>query len=122
MKRWLYKGTLMAAIVLPALSGTAWAGGNDDLGCSNATLKGAYAFSVLTVASATGPGVVVGLGTFDGRGGFTQIDYPGDGLSMTPPLTAFRTGRPAATRLIQTAPASKKSISAAGSGSSRTPL
>jgi hypothetical protein len=84
---------LAAAIALPALSGEAWAGGSDDLGCSNATLKGAYAFSVLTVASATGPGVVVGLGTFDGKGGFTQIDYPGDGLSMTPPLTAFRTGQ-----------------------------
>jgi hypothetical protein len=84
---------LAAAIALPALSGEAWAGGSDDLGCSNATLKGAYAFSVLTVASATGPGVVVGLGTFDGMGGFTQIDYPGDGLSMTPPLTAFRTGQ-----------------------------
>jgi hypothetical protein len=90
---WNFKGMLAAAIVLPAMSGVAWAGGSDDLGCTNATLKGAYAFSVLTVASPTGPGVVVGLGTFDGNGGFTQIDYPGDGLSMTPPLTAFRTGQ-----------------------------
>jgi hypothetical protein len=89
----LFRGVLAAAIVLPTLSGAAWAGGSDDLGCSNATLKGAYAFSVLTVAQATGPSVVVGLGTFDGKGGFTQIDYPGEGLSMTPPLTAFRTGQ-----------------------------
>lgn len=88
MNSWKFKGMLAAAIVLPALSGVASAGGNDDLGCSNATLKGAYAFSVLTVAGATGPDVVVGLGTFDGRGGFAQIDYPGaSGLS------AFRTGQ-----------------------------
>lgn len=92
MNRGVLKRILAAAIALPTLSGAAWAG-SDDLGCSNATLKGAYAFSVLTVAGETGPGVVVGLGTFDGKGGFTQIDYPGDGLSMTPPLTAFRTGQ-----------------------------
>jgi hypothetical protein len=93
MKRWLTKATLLAAMAFPALGGVAWAGGTDDLGCSNATLKGAYAFSVLNIATPTGPGVVVGLGTFDGRDGFSQIDYPGDGLSMTPPLTAFRTGQ-----------------------------
>jgi hypothetical protein len=90
---WNFKGILAVAIVLPALSGAAWAGGSDDLGCSNATLNGAYAFSVLNIATPTGPGVVVGLGTFDGKDGFSQIDYPGDGLSMTPPLTAFRTGQ-----------------------------
>jgi hypothetical protein len=94
MKSWFWKGMLAAAIMLPALSGAAWAGGSDDLGCSNSTLNGAYAFSVLTIAQpSTGPNVVVGLGKFDGRGGFTQIDYPGDGLLMTPPLTAFRTGQ-----------------------------
>jgi hypothetical protein len=93
MKSWFVKGMMTAAIVLPGLSGPAWAGGSDDLGCSNATLKGAYAFSVLTVASPTGPGVVVVLGRFDGKGGYRQIDYPGDGLSMTPPVTAFRTGQ-----------------------------
>jgi hypothetical protein len=88
MKSWFWKGLLAAAIALPALTGTAWAGGSDDLGCSKATLKGAYAFSVLTIAgdAPQGPNVVVGLGTFDGRGGFTQIDYPGDdfaNLGMT---------------------------------------
>lgn len=61
------------------------------MGCSNATLKGAYAFSVLNIATPAGPGVVVGLGSFDGRGGFTQVDYPGDGL-RTMGLTQFRTG------------------------------
>jgi hypothetical protein len=89
MKRWFWKRMLAAAVILPALSGTAWAAGSDDLGCSNATLKGAYAFSVLTVAEpTTGPNVVVGLGRFDGGGGFSQIDYPGDSG-----LSAFRTGQ-----------------------------
>jgi hypothetical protein len=84
---WNFKGMLAAAIVLPALSGAAWAGASDDLGCSNATLKGDYAFAVL------GPGVVVGLGTFDGRGGFTQIDYPGNGGTDLGLDEKFRTGQ-----------------------------
>ena len=92
MKWWLTKATLLAGIAFPAVSGAAWAGGSNDLGCSNATLKGAYAFSVLTVAEATGPGVVVGLGTFDGQGGFKQIDFPGNG-GTDMGLTAFRTGQ-----------------------------
>jgi hypothetical protein len=85
---------LAAAIALPGMSGTAWAGGSDDLGCSKATLKGDYAFSVLTIVQAPpgGPGVVVGLGTFDGKGGFKQIDFPGNG-STDIGLTAFRTGQ-----------------------------
>jgi hypothetical protein len=90
MKSSLVKGMMTAAIVVPTL-GVARA---DDFGCSNATLKGAYAFSVLTVVAAPGvPNVVVVLGKFDGKGGYTQIDYLGDGLNMTPPLTAFRTGQ-----------------------------
>lgn len=88
----VFKRILAAAIGLPALSGAAWAGGSDDLGCSNATLKGDYAFSVLNIATPAGPGVVVGLGKFDGKGGYTQIDYPGDGL-RTSDLTQFRTGQ-----------------------------
>ena len=76
MKSWFLKGVMTAVVVLPALSGTAGAGGSDDFGCSKATLKGAYAFSVVQVSEP--PNVVVGLGMFDGRGGFTQIDYPGD--------------------------------------------
>jgi hypothetical protein len=87
MKSWLLKGVVAAAIALPALSGTARAGGtNDHFVCSNATLRGDYAFSVLTVTAP--PGVVVGLGTFDGKGGFSQIDYPGDSG-----LASFRTGQ-----------------------------
>jgi len=84
MKSWS-KGMLAAAIALPTLSGVARA---DDFGCSNATLQGDYAFSVLSLL----PQNVVGIGTFDGKGGFTQIDYPGDRL-RTDGTLAFRTGQ-----------------------------
>ena len=86
MKRWISKGALVATIALPALSGVARA---DDFGCSNATLQGDYAFSVLSLLPQN---VVVGIGTFDGKGGFTQIDYPGDRL-RTDGTLAFRTGQ-----------------------------
>ena len=81
MKSWS-KGMLAAAIALPTLSGVARA---DDFGCSNATLQGDYAFAV------TGPQFVVGIGRFDGKGKYTQVDYPADGL-RTSNLTSFRTG------------------------------
>ena len=95
MKRWLAKATLLAAIAFPAVSDAAWAGGTEDFGCSKATLKGEYAFSVLTTVAASppGPGVVVGLGTFDGKGGFTQIDYPGNGGTDLGLDEKFRTGQ-----------------------------
>ena len=94
MNSWFLKRVLAAAIALPALSGAAWAGGDDDLGCSKATLNGDYAFSVLGIVAALppGPGVVVGLGTFDGKGGFQQTDFPGNGATDLG-LTAFRTGQ-----------------------------
>ena len=95
MKSSSLRGMLAAAVVFPALGGVAWAGGGDDLGCSNATLNGDYAFSVLTIfaASPPGPGVVVGLATFDGRGGFKQIDYPGNGGTDLNLDENFRTGQ-----------------------------
>ena len=36
---------------------------------------------------------MVGLGTFDGRGGFTQIDYPGNGATDMNLDEKFRTGQ-----------------------------
>jgi len=95
MRKWLCTGLLAAAVALPALSGAVWAGGSDDLGCSDATLKGAYAFSVLTIVAAApvGPSVVVGLTTFDGKGGLTQIDYPGNGGTDLGLDEKFRTGQ-----------------------------
>jgi hypothetical protein len=87
MKNRLSKGLLAAAIALPALGGTAWA--HDDGGCSDATLQGDYAFSVVDL---TTQAVIIGLGTFDGKGGFAQIDYPGDRLRTAGTLD-FRTGQ-----------------------------
>ena len=77
MKSWLFQGMLAAAIALPALSGFAQAGGTDDFGCSNATLKGEYAFGVIDY---TVPQVVAGIKIFDGNGNFSQRDYIGDSL------------------------------------------
>src|ERR1700726_1986133 len=81
MKSWLWKGMLAAAIALPALSGVARAAqSTDDDGCTNATLKGDYAFSVIDFSV---PQVVVGIKNFDGKGKFTQRDYIGDSLRTT---------------------------------------
>ena len=82
MKTWLWRGILAAAVALPALSGIAQAQkspetSTDHAHCTNATLKGDYAFSVVDFAT---PLVVVGIGTFDGKGGFSQVDYRGDSL------------------------------------------
>jgi hypothetical protein len=74
MKNWFSKGMLAAAIVLPALSGVVRA---DDFGCSNATLKGEYAFGVTNFTLLN---VVAGIKVFDGKGNFTQRDYIGDSV------------------------------------------
>ena len=75
MKRWLWRGMPAVVIALSALSGVARAGGSDDFGCSNATLKGEYAFGVTNF---TIPQVVAGIKVFDGNGNLTQRDYIGD--------------------------------------------
>jgi hypothetical protein len=82
MKSWLLRGILTAAIALPALGGVARAGGFDDFGCSNATLKGKYAFGV-TAYTPPGlpngpPQVITGIRVYDGNGHFKQRDYIGD--------------------------------------------
>src|SRR6516162_8290687 len=87
MKRLLLKEMLAVSIALPGLSGAAWAGSTDDFGCSNATLKGEYAFGV-TAYTPPGlpdgpPSVAAGVKVFDGRGGLTQRDYRGDSLRTT---------------------------------------
>ena len=96
MNSWLWKGTLAAAIVLPALGDPARAQSTDNDGCTNATLKGDYAFAVTGWTLSPGPlwvpGFVVGIGRFDGNGNNTQIDYPADGL-RTNNLTDFRMGQ-----------------------------
>ena len=85
MKTSLRKALLVAAIASSVLSGAARA---DNSGCSNATLKGQYAFGV---TGYTPPGVVTGIKIFDGKGNFTQRDYQGDSL-RTMGQTDFSTG------------------------------
>jgi hypothetical protein len=75
MKSWLFTGMLAAAVALPAVSGAAK---EDDFGCSNATLKGEYAFGVTGYIPS--PQVVAGIKIFDGKGTLTQRDYIGDSL------------------------------------------
>ena len=87
MKRWLWLGVMATGIAVPALSSAAWAGGTDDYGCSNATLKGEYAFGTTVYTPAPPPSpppttkVVNGIKVFDGRGNLTQRDYQGDNLA-----------------------------------------
>jgi len=57
-------------------------------GCSNATLKGEYAFGVTSYTSASPPNsppygvnIVNGIKVFDGHGSLTQRDYQGDSLA-----------------------------------------
>jgi hypothetical protein len=85
MKSSLCRRFVTTAIAVLALSGSAWAGGGDDFGCSNATLKGEYAFGV-TAYTPPGlpngpPRVVTGIKVFDGQGNLTQRDYQGDNLA-----------------------------------------
>jgi hypothetical protein len=80
MNSWFLKGMIAAVIALPLVSsGTAWAGGSNDFGCSNATLKGLYAFGATVYPPGSGqqPSVVAGIKIFDGNGGLTQRDYIG---------------------------------------------
>ena len=85
MHSWLSTRMMAAAIALTMPTCAAWAQDND--GCSNATLRGEYAFAV---TSYTPPGlpngppqVGAGIKTFDGKGTFTQRDYRGDSLRTT---------------------------------------
>ena len=76
MKSWLWKGMLAGAIIFPALSGAAWAGGSDDFGCSNATLRGLYMFAQSGYTTASGglvPEGVTGKDIFDGKGKFESL-------------------------------------------------
>ena len=113
MKSWAFEGMLAAAIVLPALSGVARA---DDFACSNATLKGEYAFGVTAYTPPNlpdgPPAVAAGIKVFDGKGNLTQRDYRGDTLrTSNPPRPISRTQgkKPAPTSSIATARAAWRS-------------
>lgn len=86
MKNWLWRRALVAAIALPALSGIALA---ESPGCNNATLKGDYALSVVDHDPPPLLLVAVGIGRFDGKGGYSQVDYRGDSLGLDPTATNF---------------------------------
>src|SRR3954469_2026388 len=86
MKNRFWRGALAAAIALPVLGGIALA---ESTGCTNATLKGDYAFSVVDHDPPPLLLVVVGIGTFDGNGGFSQIDDRGDSLGLDATATNF---------------------------------
>ncbi len=82
MKTWFWNGMMATLIALPALSGVAWAESDHAFGCSNATLKGEYAFGVTAYTPPNlpdgPPAVVAGIKVFDGKGNLTQRDYRGD--------------------------------------------
>lgn len=65
------------AVLALALTNPAYA--QVDHGCSNATLRGVYAFQItgqiLAPAAVAGPVSGVALTTFDGAGNLTQIDH-----------------------------------------------
>jgi hypothetical protein len=77
MEKWLFRQALLAAIAVPVLTGSAWAGGSDDYGCSNATLQGEYAFGGTNYTSLE---VFNGIKVFDGNGKLTQRDYLGNSV------------------------------------------
>ena len=75
MIKYLSKVTPLAATALLVLTGVAWAGANDDFGCSNATLKGLYAFGGTNYTLIR---VNNGIKVFDGNGNLKQRDYRGN--------------------------------------------
>lgn len=94
MKTLLLKGTLITALALLALSGTARAQDND--GCSLSTLHGDYAFRVsgyvLNGNLITQFRDGIAMTHFNGDGTLTQTDYVlADGVPQGP-KEAFRTG------------------------------
>jgi hypothetical protein len=66
------------ALVCAGLA-VAQSAGTENLGCSNATLNGSYAFQIsgqiLVPAPAAGPVAGVKLTVFDGFGNLTQVDH-----------------------------------------------
>ena len=87
-----YQRLVAMAVCAMAVGVTSYAQAD---GCSNATLKGLYAFGVTAYTPAGQPNgppqVVAGIKDFDGKGNFTQRDYQGDSL-RTMGQTDFSTG------------------------------
>jgi hypothetical protein len=104
MKRLVWKAMVAGLILAGFLSAGARAQSSDNDGCSDATLKGDYAFTVSgTVWVTDVTGTVqpvqregVAMTHFDGTGGLTQVDYvtssPNAKIPPVPPPTDPVTG------------------------------
>ncbi|MFZ0818513.1 MAG: hypothetical protein WAM91_00470 [Candidatus Acidiferrales bacterium] len=79
MKMWLCKGILGALALVIALPGAVRAQSTDNDGCTNATLHGDYAFTINGQIFPPGKPVItrdgIAMTHFDGKGGFTQVDF-----------------------------------------------
>lgn len=90
MKTWMIKFTVALAFATLLLSGSARAQSDDD-GCSLATLKGDYAFTVSGTIW-TGPSnsiavqrAGIAMTHFDGNGGLKQVDFVNSSPNMPVP-------------------------------------
>jgi hypothetical protein len=105
MRTWLWKAMVAGVFLLGFMSPRGRAQGNDSDGCSDATLRGDYAFTVsgtIWTTDSTGAPLVVqrdgiAMTHFDGTGGLTQVDYvmssPNAPQTTPPkdPVTGFHT-------------------------------
>ena len=110
MKRLAWKAMVAGLILAGFLSAGARAQSSDNDGCSDATLKGDYAFTVSgTIWVTDAQGVLeavqrdgIAMTHFDGTGGLTQVDYVLSGYNNLPkppagsrppsdPVTGFNT-------------------------------
>jgi hypothetical protein len=89
MKARIWKGILIGAIGLFAYCGAARAQVLDNVGCSNSTLKGDYAFTVSGQIFLPSGVIVqregIAMTHFNGEGGLTQIDLVMSNPSAQPP-------------------------------------
>jgi hypothetical protein len=96
MKSFVWKVMVTGVFLLGFLSGGTKAQGNDNDGCSNATLRGDYAFTVSGTIWVTDPeGVLeevqrggIAMTHFDGMGGLSQVDFVISGHNNLPTPSA----------------------------------
>lgn len=97
MKGFVWKAMVAGLILVGFLSAGARAQSSDNDGCSDATLKGDYAFTVSgTIWATDAQGVLeavqrdgIAMTHFDGKGGLSQVDYVLSGYNNLPtPPTA----------------------------------
>jgi hypothetical protein len=93
MKKWLCKGTLVAAVIALALMGATRAQAGT---CSNRSLRGHYGFTItgqLGQAPDLLPLEGLALAHFDGKGGLSQADFTVlNGVPFAPDFVEGQTG------------------------------